>query len=474
MRYGLLAPEILTTVTGLLALAAGLLLPARGKKTVGILAVFGLAVVLGTVVLNFSREAVFFSGIYQIDVLGNFFKVLFLSAALLVFFMTGRYTDLFGRRKSEWFSFMIFATLGMMVMASSGDLITLYIGLELMTVSFYILSAYLLNDGLSAEAGLKYLILGALSSTVLLFGMSLIYAVSGSTVFTEIYLAVSTASTTQPVLIAGIVLLIAGFGFKIATVPFHMWAPDIYQGAPTPVTAYLAVASKAAGFAALVRVFMVALPLSPFNWNLALAILAALSIVIGNLIALAQKNVKRLLAYSSIAQAGYILVGLVAANRYGLKGVLFYAMLYVFSNVGAFAVTTLVEVETGSTDLEAFNGLGRRAPMLSAVMTVCLLSLAGVPPLAGFAGKFYLFSGAIQSGYLWLAFVGLLMSMISVYYYLTVAKAMYIGVGENEATVTVPIPARLAMWVCLAGTLFIGLYPAPLSRMAEVAIGFLM
>lgn len=474
MRYGLLAPEILTTVTGLLALAAGLLLPARGKKTVGILAVFGLAVVLGTVVLNFSREAVFFSGIYQIDVLGNFFKVLFLSAALLVFFMTGRYTDLFGRRKSEWFSFMIFATLGMMVMASSGDLITLYIGLELMTVSFYILSAYLLNDGLSAEAGLKYLILGALSSTVLLFGMSLIYAVSGSTVFTEIYLAVSTASTTQPVLIAGIVLLIAGFGFKIATVPFHMWAPDIYQGAPTPVTAYLAVASKAAGFAALVRVFMVALPLSPFNWNLALAILAALSIVIGNLIALAQKNVKRLLAYSSIAQAGYILVGLVAANRYGLKGVLFYAMLYVFSNVGAFAVTTLVEVETGSTDLEAFNGLGRRAPMLSAVMTVCLLSLAGVPPLAGFAGKFYLFSGAIQSGYLWLAFVGLLMSMISVYYYLTVAKAMYIGVGENEATVTVPIPARLAMWVCLAGTLFIGLYPAPLSRMAEVAIGFLL
>jgi NADH-quinone oxidoreductase subunit N len=276
------------------------------------------------------------------------------------------------------------------------------------------------------------------------------------------------------VLVAGIVMMIAGLGFKISAVPFHMWTPDIYQGAPTPVTAYLAVASKAAGFAVLVRVFMVALPLSQFNWSLVLAVLAALTIVVGNLIALTQTNVKRLLAYSSIAQAGYILVGLVAANSYGLKGVLFYAMLYVFSNVGAFAVTTMVEVEIGSTELESFNGLGKRAPMLAAVMTVCLLSLAGIPPLAGFVGKFYLFSGAIQAGYLWLAFVGLLMSMISVYYYLIVAKAMYIGISEKEGPILVPHTARLAIWVCLAGTLFIGLYPGPLSNITEMAISLFL
>ncbi|HEX3012103.1 MAG TPA: NADH-quinone oxidoreductase subunit N, partial [Syntrophomonadaceae bacterium] len=269
-------------------------------------------------------------------------------------------------------------------------------------------------------------------------------------------------------------LLIAGFGFKISTVPFHMWAPDIYQGAPTPVTAYLAVASKAAGFAALVRIFMIAFPHTEMNWNLVLACLAALTIVVGNLIALSQTNVKRLLAYSSIAQAGYIVVGLVAGNNYGLKGILFYALIYVFSNVGAFAVTTLVEVESGSTEIEAFNGLAHRAPMLAAVMTVCLLSLAGIPPMAGFTGKFYLFSGAIQSGYLWLAFVGLLMSMISVYYYLNVAKAMYIGVSEKEGPFMVPAAARLALWICLAATLLIGLYPGPLSKLTQVAVVFLL
>lgn len=471
MPYELLAPEILITLLGLSTLCAGLLFPERGKKVVGALAVCGTAAILILVAFRFKAQANFFDGIYVIDSYGSFFKLLFLSAALLVFFMAERYTDLFGPRRSEWYSFMLFATTGMMVMACSGDLITLYIGLELMTISFYILSAYLLNDGRSAEAGLKYLILGAISSAVLLFGMSLVYASSGSTVFTSIYTALQSSVRVQPVLIAGIVLMLSGFGFKVAAVPFHMWAPDIYQGAPTPVTAYLAVGSKAAAFAALLRVFMLAIPLQQFNWGMALAILAALTIVVGNLIALAQNNVKRLLAYSSIAQAGYILAGAAAANVYGLKGVLFYALLYVFSNLGAFAVTTLVEMQSdGSSDLEAFSGLGSRSPMLAAVMTVCLLSLAGIPPLAGFAGKFYLFSGAVQAGYLWLAFIGLIMSMVSVYYYLNVARVMYTGEKTSEEAVAVGPAARLALWVCLAGTLFIGIYPGPLSQLAELAI----
>ncbi len=470
MQYGLLAPEILIAALGLLVLVSGLTLPERGKKYAGLLAVTGVAGVLLLVALRFSHQAVLFDGIYYIDNYGNFFKLLFLSAALLVFFMSFKYTELFGVRQSEWYSFMLFTTAGMMVMACSGDLITLYVGLELMTISFYILSAYLLNDGRSAEAGLKYLILGALSSAILLFGMSLIYASAGSTVFLSIFEVLTKAPYAQPLLIAGIVLLIAGFGFKIAAVPFHMWAPDIYQGSPTPVTAYLSVASKAAGFAALLRVMMIALPLQHFNWALALSVLAGVTIVIGNLIALPQTNVKRLLAYSSIAQAGYILVGAASVNIYGIKGVLFYAMLYVFSNVGAFAVTTLVELSHGSTDFDAFSGLATRSPMLAAVMTVCLLSLAGIPPMAGFAGKFYLFSGAVQAGYLWLALIGLIMSMVSVYYYLNVARIMYIGKNKNSEPMLIPAATRLALLICLVGTLFIGIYPGPLSELASISI----
>ncbi|NLN86122.1 MAG: NADH-quinone oxidoreductase subunit N [Syntrophomonadaceae bacterium] len=469
MYYQLLGPEITVAVLGLLVLAGSLLLPSHGKNALGYLTTIGLAAVLLAVILNFSREAIFFAGVYQIDMYANFFRLLFLSAALLIMLMSSRYTGLFGERKSEWFSFMLFATLGMMIMVAAGDLIMVYVGLELMTISFYILTAYLLNDRWSAEAGLKYLLIGAMSSAVLLFGMSLIYACSGSTVFTEIYQAL-LAGSERPALLAGIVMMMAGLGFKISVVPFHMWTPDIYQGAPTPVTAYLAVASKAAGFAVLVRILLIAFPPTSLDWKLILAVLAALTIIIGNLTALPQTNVKRMLAYSSIAQAGYILVGLVAANTYGLKGVLFYAMTYVFANVAAFAVTAVVEVAEGNAELESFNGLGRRAPMPAAVMTICLLSLAGIPPMAGFAGKLYLFSGAIQGGYLWLAFIGLLMSMISVYYYLHVAKAMYIGISSREDRVLLPVPVRIALWICLLGTILMGVYPGPLSELTELAV----
>lgn len=471
MDYSLLATEILTGVIGLLVLVSGLVLPQRGKAIVGKLSVLALLLVLIYTIFRFHVHQSFFDGIYLVDSYGSFFKILFLLAALLVMLSAGKYIERFRERSSEFYALMIFATLGMMIMACAGDLITVYLGLELMTVSFYILTAYLLNDERSAEAGLKYLILGAVSSAVMLFGVSLIYALSGTTIIGEIAAKINT----QPALIAGIVMLLAGFAFKISAVPFHMWAPDIYQGAPIPVTTYLAVGSKAAGFAALVRIFMIALPLSQFNWTLMLAVLAALTIIIGNLIALTQKDVKRLLAYSSIAQAGYILAGLVAANAYGLKGVLFYAMLYVFSNTGAFAVATAVEVDTGSTDIASFAGLSKRSPLLAAVMTICMLSLAGIPPLAGFAGKFYLFSGAVQSGYLWLAFIGLIMSMISVYYYLQVAKVMYIGEeAKPDEKMEVSGAARLAMWMCLLGTIFLGVYPAPLSNLAQTAIQFFM
>lgn len=462
--------EIFMAVLGLTVLALGLSCSEKGKNIVGGFSIIALALILVYAVNNFSAQATLFSGIYQADVFANFFKILFLVAALLVMLSSSTYIKGFASRSSEFYSFMIFATLGMMVLSSAGDFITLYIGLELMTVSFYILTAYLLNDKLSSEAGLKYLILGAISSAILLFGMSLIFGLTGTTVISEVI----SRLTFQPALVAGIILMAAGFAFKVSLIPFHMWSPDIYQGAPIPVTTFLAVGSKAAALAAMVRVFIVAFPgLADlgFNWHLLLSILAVITIVAGNLMALPQTNIKRLLAYSSIAQAGYMIVGLVAGNAYGLQGVLFYAMLYVFANAGAFAVATVVEVDTGSTEIEALAGLGRRSPFLALIMTISFLSLAGIPPMAGFVGKLYLFTGAVQEGYLWLAFIGLIMSMVSAYYYLNVAKVIYADTGERTDEVNITMPVRFALWICLLGTLFIGIYPAPLSAMAQQAIG---
>ncbi|HQE23833.1 MAG TPA: NADH-quinone oxidoreductase subunit N [Syntrophomonadaceae bacterium] len=466
MPWTLLSVEISLALLGLVLLVLGLVLPEKGRRLMQPVAVIGL---LGILILGgglYTAQYNLFGGNYQIDPFAGFFKLLFLVAGILVILSAGRYLERFQERVNEFYSLMIFALLGMVVMASAGEMITLYIGLELMTVSFYILTAYLINDKLSAEAGLKYLILGALSSAILLFGISLVYAVTGTTVIADM----AVGFFLEPVMIAGIILILAGFAFKISLVPFHMWAPDIYQGAPIPVTAFLSVGSKAAAFAALVRVFIIAFPVSTFDWPLLLAVLAAITIVVGNLIALAQTDIKRLLAYSSIAQAGYIIVGLAAYNVYGVKGVLFYSMLYVFSNLGAFAAATVVEVETGSTDIKAFNGLAKRSPMVAAIMTICMLSLAGIPPLAGFVGKFYLFSGAIQSGMIWLAFIGLIMSMVSVYYYLQVAKVMYIGSTDEVSPIKPGKTVGTALWVCLIGTILLGLYPAPLSNLAQVAI----
>lgn len=473
MDFIALTTEILVALTGLLVLVFALLLPGGGKNVVNRLSIIALIAILVYAVFSFPEEKSLFNNIYQVDMFGNYFKVLFLVAGILVMLIAQKYIKNIKEKSSEFYGLLIFATLGMMVLSSAGEFITLYIGLELMTISFYILTAYLLNDERSGEAGLKYLLLGAISSAILLFGMSLVFGMTGTTVISEI----AARWNGEPAMVAGVALMVAGFAFKISVIPFHMWTPDIYQGAPTPVTAYLSVASKAAGFAAMVRVFMLAFPVmavSPFNWNLLLAVLAALTMIVGNLIALVQKDVKRLLAYSSIAQAGYILVGLVAANAYGLKGLVFYAMLYVFSNIGAFAVATAVEVDTGSTSIDAFQGLSKRSPFLAAAMTVCLLSLAGIPPMAGFVGKFYLFSGAIQDGYLWLALIGLIMSMVSVYYYLTVSKAMYIGNNEKQEPVDIGGANRLALWICLLATIFIGVYPGPLSNIANSAIQIFM
>lgn len=471
MDYSLLTIEILVAVAGFLFLAAGLALPVPGQKYLPAAAVVAMVGLLAWLASHYQQAGQPFGGIYYVDLFSNFFKALFLSAALIVLLFAARYSSQFVTRRSEWYSFLFFACLGMIVMAGAGEMITLYIGLELMTISFYILCAFMLDRPRSAEAGLKYLILGALSSAVLLFGLSLVYTIAGSTEYAAIFAQLQGPAGASPLLIAGTALIIAGFAFKLSIIPFHMWTPDVYEGAPTPVTAFLSVASKAAGFAALLRMLTLAIPPDIWNWNGVLAVLAALTMIGGNLMAMVQTDAKRMLAYSSIAQAGYITAGLVAANSYGLQGVLFYSLVYVFANAGAFAIVSEVEINTGSTAITALNGLGDKSPLLAAVMTVCLLSLAGIPPMAGFAGKYYLFAGAIEAGYLWLALLGLLMSMISVYYYLSVSKAMYIG-SSDARPVSISRLAQGAVWICLLLTLSLGIYPQPLSWLAGASIGW--
>jgi len=465
MSYGLMATEILTALLALGLLVLGLIAPKEEQKGIGYLAVAGLIGIFLVTLVNFKATGSLYQGMFLVDSFGSFFKLVFLAAGILVSLSATHYVSCISSNRGEFFALLVTATLGMMVMASAGDFVTLYIGLELMTISFYILTSYLSGNAKSSEAGLKYLILGAMSSAVLLYGMSLVYGITGTVIISQI----ASGIRVEPALILGLVFLLAGFGFKISAVPFQMWAPDIYEGAPTPVTAYLAVGSKAAGFVVLLRVFLSAFPDLASSWVNLVAILAAATIIFGNLVAIPQTNIKRLLAYSSIAQAGYILVGLVAVSELGAKGVMFYSMLYVFANVGAFAVAIAVGAFTGSDEIKDFAGLSQRSPFLASAMVVFLLSMAGIPPLAGFVGKFYLFAAIVEKGFLWLAFVAFVMSMVSVYYYLSVARVMFLDEPEDMTPVPISAGLRTALLVAMIVTILVGVYPAPLSELANVA-----
>ncbi|GAW92858.1 NADH-quinone oxidoreductase subunit N [Calderihabitans maritimus] len=465
MNFTLLTVEILTALlaTGLLVL--GLLVPKNQNRGVGYLTTLGLLAILAVTFVFRNVNATLFNGMYIVDPFATFFKQLFLVAAILVSIASLDFVQKLGYNQGEFFSLLVYATLGMMIMASAGDLITLYIGLELMTISFCILACYKKKDAKSAEAGIKYIILGAMSSAILLYGLSLIFGLTQTTVIGDI--AAVVTEHVQPLLLIGVIFLVAGFGFKISAVPFHMWSPDIYEGAPTPVTAFLAVASKAAGFAVFLRVFMQAIPTTQPYWLLLLMVLATLTMLLGNFVAIPQTNIKRLLAYSSIAQAGYLLLGLIAFSSLGVAAILFHSILYVFSNLGAFMVAIAFSNATGSDEIKDYAGLSRRSPLLAVVMLLSLLSLAGIPPLAGFQTKFYLFTSIIDKGYLWLAFVGIGTSMVSVYYYLIVGKVMYLGEPPADSKpIHVPLGLQAALLISMAATIFFGIYPTPLLNAA--------
>jgi len=388
-------------------------------------------------------------------------KRLLLSAVFLTSLLSYDFVSTRTRWVAEYYALLWFAVFGMMLMVSANELIMLFVATETTTVSLYILAAFFKDERPSVEAGLKYLLLGAAFAATMLYGMALIYGATGTQSIPDIAVRLGRAGTISPMLLTGMVLLLVGFSFKLAAVPFHSWAPDVYQGAPTPITAFLSVASKAAGVAVLLRVFYIALGPLQADWTVLLMVLAAITMIVGNVVALTQRDIKRLLAYSSISQAGYILVGASSASTLGISSSLFYLVTYLFANFLAFTVVVVVYGKTGSDDTFDYGGLGRRSPLLALAMMLALLSLGGIPPLAGFFGKLYLFAAAVEQGHYFLVLIGILTSTVAIFYYLTVLRRLYIDEPKPDAAGPVPLgpSSRLALLICLAGTLLLGVLP---------------
>lgn len=407
-----------------------------------------------------------FQAMFALDAFAIFFKLLFIAAIAMITLLSDDFLRESHYSGWEYYSLLGFALSGMMFMASGVHLISIYIGLELMSLSSYILAGYYKNETKSTEAAMKYFVLGAVSSGILLYGISLIYGVCGSLNLMNISASISTLIANDA-LMFGVMLLGAGLCFKIAAVPFHVWTPDVYEGAPTPITAFLSTASKAAAFAIFARIFYLGLHHFQIDWSNVLAVVAALSMILGNVAAITQNNVKRMLAYSSIGHAGYGLLGIIAMNATGIRGVLLYTLVYVFANLGIWATVLMMRRhEYAGEQVDDFEGLARRAPFWALGMVIFLLSLGGIPPTAGFIGKYYLFAAAVQSGFGWLAIVAVLMSALSMFYYLRIVVAMYLREGR-EAEVAVTTPIKLVGATCLAITLLLGVMPAPLIRQVE-------
>jgi NADH-quinone oxidoreductase subunit N len=419
------------------------------------------------------------AGMVAIDGFGVFFRVLFLVAGIVTALMSARYLATENVRAGEYYFLILCATLGMMFLAGGIDLITIFIGLETMAVAFYVLAGFVRRNKRSNEAAIKYFLLGAFSLGLLLYGMSLLYGLTGTTELRAI--AIELAASGGGLLLAlAVMLLVAGIGFKIAAVPFHMWAPDVYEGAPTPVTAYISVGSKAASFAMLFRIFVEGLPAfregglgsffgQPLGWGAFFYVLAVATMTVGNVAALTQNNTKRMLAYSSIAHAGYVLIGVVAGTPRGVTAALVYLMVYLFMQLGAFAVVVaLRRRDVIGDELKDLSGLSATHPAAAVAMLLFMISLGGIPPTAGFMGKFWIFGAAIDAGYIWLAVIGVINSAISLYYYVRVVVFMWITEAEPSVppfTVS-PLMASVLI-VTVAGTLLFGIYPQPLFDFAE-------
>jgi len=466
-----LLPLIAISAAAIAVLLIGVRVDEEESEGLGWLSLVGIAVTFVLTLLMRGQHDLTFCGALALDDYTVYFMLAILLTAAIIILLSLDYvpeTDMVG---AEYYSLILFATLGMLLMAAAGDLIIIFLGLETMSLAIYVLAGFARRDPKSGEAAMKYFILGAFSTGFLLYGIALLYGATGSIKLDAISRALASPMSS-PLLLMGIGMLLVGFGFKVAAVPFHMWTPDAYEGAPTSITAFMAVGVKIAAFAAFLRVFTGHLGGVRADWNWVLWTLAAVSMTAGNLIALVQTNIKRMLAYSAIAHAGYILVGMAAGNAPSGAAVMYYLLAYALTNLGAFGVVIALGRKGAPHDLiEDYRGLSTRHPMLAAAMALFLFSLVGVPPLAGFVGKFYIFSAALNAGYVWLVVLATINTVIAAYYYISVIVAMYMleGAPAEDFTLNRRPALVAAIAIALAGTVLVGAFPQPYMSAAQTA-----
>ena len=477
-------PELAVTATILLLVGLHVVLKNRRSPAAALLALLGTGTALLFAWMTPSGAGMgLFEGMVLLDGFAVFFKVLTALATAIVIFMSIDCAELAERTQAEYYIFLLSVLLGMFLLSSASDIVMVYLALELVSIPSYLLAGYFKGKGSSTEASMKYVVYGATASGVMIYGFSLLYGMTGSTQISEIGRVLAMGAAPLPAsLAAGMVTV--GFGYKIAAVPFHMWSPDVYEGAPTPVTAFLSVGPKAAGFAVLVRFFYTVFASpedaggiwklsSSVDWTFLFSVLSAVTMTVGNLLAVNQKNVKRLLAYSSIAHAGYMLMGFVLLTAVGLKAILFYLVVYLFMNLGAFYVVVLVANGSRSEDISDFSGLGSRAPVAAVSLAIFLFALTGIPPFSGFIGKVYLFAEVINRGVYWLALVAALNSVISLYYYARIVKVMFLEDPTQSGELPVAFVPRVMLGILVVPTLLLGIYWEPVIRVAEASVKIL-
>lgn len=488
LTEGLLAvlPEVLLLVLGFLVITVDLFMGRRtSRRALAYLSLIGLLITLAVVVAQtvplFTPGAPtvqpVLGGMVRIDLAVQVFRLMFLTAAVLTVIISLDFKPI--KHNGEYFGLILFSTLGMGMMAASSNIIMLYVGLETTSIALYMLVGFLRDTRPSSEAGMKYFLFGAFTSTILLYGLSLLFGFTGQTSFSGIAAELTKLVANQetlPIMVA-LVLVVVGFGFKVAAVPFHMWTPDVYEGAPTPITAFISVASKAAGFAVLVRFFLQVFGPVQDQWIGLVAALATATMIVGNVLAIPQRNFKRMLAYSSIAQAGYVLIGVAAVGELGTSAVMYYLAAYVLTNIAAFAVAEIITNATGSELIKDIAGFSRRSPAVALALLAAMLSLSGVPPLAGFFGKFFIFNAAVgytdaagQHTLVWLAVVGVLNSIVALYYYLIILKVAYVDRAEgDEQPLKVHASFKAALALTVAGMLIMGIFASPWYTLTTAA-----
>ena len=473
---GALLPHMMVLLTGLAVLLVDLFVPPQKRYMNEVVGMVGLAAAFVLVLYNTGAPRPIFLGMAVVDNLGAFFHGLFLVIAGLTVLLSASYVRREQLNAGEYYALVFFATVGFMFVAAAGDLVMVFLAIETLSIATYILAGLLRDTPRSQEAAFKYFMLGAFSSAFFLYGIATVYGALGSTNLATLSQAIA-GGRVSPLLLLGMALVIVGLGFKVTVVPFHMWAPDVYDGAPTAVTAFMAAGPKAAAFAAFLRVFFQGFnaPVMAQEWVPVFAILAALTMILGNIVALTQQSIKRMLAYSSIAHAGYAFMALVAHNVLGVTSMLYYLLAYALMSLGAFTVLMVVtRREDQGYAFDDYAGLGRTNPLLAAVMSLFMLALAGFPPTAGFAGKFYIFSAAVQSGHYVLALIGVLTSVISVVYYIRVIMLMYMQEPRTDRQIASVSPTALAVLsITVVGILYLGVFPGGVMRLAERSVQLL-